>query len=224
MKFILTRASKKSLYKEPGLDLQRSLTLRVFFYLLSLIVSVYFLLHLMLGSQVLSNQVMLHYYFDFKNHSSYLSKDAPLNKKQTVFHTKASDYRIFFINSAGELKKEIKIPQTKGYISYPENGSFILWYPRLGSKIKFYNNQGEHLWNLNESRYLKIFSDARYIAAFAGDQSHVEFLRPDMSSVIRVEGFLLHSYDVHSKILKKNSKDTTYQACLGFFEWRCVSS
>ena len=67
-------------------------------------------------------------------------------------------------------------------------------------------------WKINESRYLKISQDGKYILAFSGDASRIEFLRPDMSSIVAVEGFLLHSYELQ----KNTNAETQYQACVGF--------
>ena len=186
-------------------------------YFLLYVFAVYIFMHVSLQTVGSKHRVSFQYAFPLKGQTLY-----PLNEKRNepqtahpiVFHTDdhPENFDVFFLGADGSLENQLQIPKNSGYITYPWDASFFLWYPRLGSHAKLYSRSGEMLWEVSESRYLKVSRDGNYIVAFSGDQSRVEFLRPDMSSIIAVEGFLLHSYEFATG----GSEDTEYQACLGF--------
>ena len=186
-------------------------------YFLLYVFAVYIFMHVSLQTVGSRHQVSFQYAFHLKERPFYTLNEK-LNQKQTVhpivFHTDdhPENFDVFFLGADGSLKNQLQIPKNSGYITYPRDASFFLWYPRLGSHARLYSRSGEMLWEVSESRYLKASHDGKYIIAFSGDQSRVEFLRPDMSSIIAVEGFLLHSYELATG----GSEDTEYQACLGF--------
>ena len=92
------------------------------------------------------NQVTLNYYFDFQKEKPLFSSPNIYGKK-SIFHTEYQDnyFNIFLLGRSGSLENKFNILKKDGYITYPNNASFFLWYPRLGSHIKIYNDSGEIL-------------------------------------------------------------------------------
>ena len=170
-------------------------------------------MHMNIQSVGTQSHILFSYYFDAINDKRDFFHPKH-HVKQVIFHTEndATYFNIFSLNGSGVLQNKLKIPKDSGYITYPNDASFFLWYPRLGSRVKIYNASGDILWKVNESRYIKVSQNGQYILAFSGDGSRLEFLRPDMSSIVAVEGFLMHSYELY----EKSSIRTTYQACIGF--------
>ena len=159
------------------------------------------------------NHILFSYYFDLiKNKRTFFHPKHDIGK--VILHTRSDskNFNIFSFDEFGLLENRLEIPKESGYITYPNDASFFLWYPRLGSQVKIYNDSGYLLWKINESRYLKVAEQGQYIMAFSGDGSRIEFLRPDMSSIVAVEGFLLHSYELSERARLY----APYQACVGF--------
>ncbi|MDH4262335.1 MAG: hypothetical protein OEV78_04745 [Spirochaetia bacterium] len=137
-------------------------------------------------------------------------------------------YEINKLDKTGNLRLAFKMPLDKdvlkkenpdyapdkdGFITYPENGSFYLWYPRLGTHALFYDQDGQFLWSRKSSHYLKAFPSGKYILSMTGDHSRAFFLLPDLSVMGSLEGTLLINYQ-----FSNDPSSSEIQVCLGFLD------
>lgn len=125
-----------------------------------------------------------------------------------------NQYFVYKSQSKNEYQRFELSPQKAGindikkdyYLTWTSSGSFFVLFPQIGNEIYLFNEKGEFLWKLKESRYLQLFNDENWIMAVSGDHSRVGFLNYSFQEQIAHEGFLLHSYELGSK----------GQYCLGF--------
>lgn len=108
------------------------------------------------------------------------------------------DWLAYHKSESGISPEPVKItpPENSesGFLAYPDNGSFFIWYPQLGSKIAFFNEKGDFLMEREETRYLEVSPDGRYLLAAAGDHSRAEFTNPNLDPIADVEGLIFHQW------------------------------
>ena len=154
---------------------------------------------------ILSNSQTAHFTIIQQPPQEIDSKSKTSNNKYTIFKTNPNQGIVErFLIPDNSVKEQ-------GYVTHPEDGSFFIWYPVLGNKTYIYDTKGNFLWNTTESRYLQIDKTAKWILAMSGDQSGVEFLKPNFKSLIHSEGILVFKYQ-----FKNESVATKYDACTGF--------
>ena len=196
-------------------------------YFLGFLLLVYLFLHIPFEEAGSSKEVYFRYYNNFSGTERFseiensLKRDARKQREegtesdQIILHTdipSLNQIKVFFLDQSG-LTATFNIPSRRGYLTYPRDGSFFIWYPVLGTKVRVFDYLGKFLWEIPESRYLQALEDdSGRILAFAGDESRVEFLKPDFSAVLDIEGFVLVSHQVN----KFHSKELPYDACFGF--------
>lgn len=112
----------------------------------------------------------------------------------------------------------VKLRGRPGYLSFPKNGNYFIWYPQLGSEIFFFDSSGKFLYEKKESRYLVTSDQGGYLLAVAGDQSRAELLKPDLSKLFSAEGFLMVSYALF------DAPESPYRAGLAFMNGDIVIS
>jgi hypothetical protein len=165
-----------------------------------------------------------------------LATSVDYNSHEHAFHLPVSgnfnashQYEIYKLSPSGDLKLSFKMPLDKdipkkenpeytpdkeGFVTYPENGSFYLWYPRLGTHTFFYDQDGQFLWSRKSSHYMKAFPSGKYILSMTGDNSRAFFLLPDLSVMGSVEGTLLINY----QFSQEAPSDDAMQVCLEFLD------
>ena len=198
----------------PQTDIPKNNKLLFSAYLTLFLALVYWFIHIPLTTAGTPEEVYFRYYYHFNESATIFElENQSKNSDQIILHTNMpllNKKNIFFLDSSG-LVKSIYIPLQKGYLTYPNDGSFFIWYPKLGSKIKVFDSLGKFLWEVPENRYLQALdNNTNHILAFSGDGSRVEFLKPDFSSVLEFEGFLLVSHQTS----KSPSKE--FDACFAF--------
>lgn len=105
-------------------------------------------------------------------------------------------------------------PDKEGFITYPDNGSFFLWYPRLGTHTFFYDQDGQFLWAHKSSHYMRAFPSGKYILSMTGDHSRAFYMLPDLSVMGSTEGTLL----INQQFSNETLSDDSMQVCLGFLD------
>ena len=161
------------------------------------------------------------------------SKGLPSKVKDKAFSTFTFDvenkegFEIYSLNSLGLLKTKFVLPSKKpvlpddtlkswpdfdGYITYPVNGNFFIWYPRLGRYVYYFDDKGNFLFEKESTHYLQSFSSGAYVLALAGDHSRAHFLKPGLQPVTDIEGMLLIDYKL------SENKETLIQACAVFLD------
>jgi len=176
------------------------------------------------------------YNYDIKNNKN-ISSTINLNSNEFAFHIPVSgsydssrQYEIIKLGKSGEQTLLFKMPLDKdilkgknpdisfdkdGFVTYPGNGSFFLWYPKLGNQAYFYDQDGQFLWANKTSHYIKAFPSGKYLLSMAGDHSRAFYLLPDLSVLGSAEGTLLISYQFSNE---KSADDNSMQVCLGFLD------
>lgn len=139
--------------------------------------------------------------------------------------TDAGQYIAYGLNAAGAIVKTLRLPgkevqkadETKislagkeGYITAPENGAYYIWYPQIGTQVYVFNEQGNFLWEKEESHYLNALPRGRFIIAAAGDHSRMLFMNPDFKIHADFQGVLFTRF-----IADDNPDLKTAQVCLG---------
>ena len=205
----------------------KGLNLVFLVYFLVFLLLVYLFLHIPFSKAGNSEEIYFRYYNDFSGAESfaeianYSERDIRKARQQNsgsdriILHAdfpSLNKKKVFFLDLFG-LISTFDIPSQGGYLTYPQDASFFLWYPVLGNKVRMFDSLGKFLWEVQESRYLQVLEgDPAQILAFSGDESRVEFLKPDFSPVLDIEGFILVSHHVN----KFHSKELPYDACFGF--------
>lgn len=150
-----------------------------------------------------------------------------------VFYRRKSpgQYSAHLLSERGELVRTMQLPgQTltkaddskislenkEGYITGAENGAFFIWYPQIGSQVYMFNEQGQFLWEKDESHYLHVLPRGRYIMAAAGDHSRLTFMNPDFKTQADFQGVLFTHY------LLDDNPDLAAQACLGSLDGEAI--
>ena len=185
-------------------------------YFTILLALVYSFMHIPFVNAEAFNEIYFQYYHDFDTNETIFEKNLPTDSKnpnEFILHREMSDHKkVLFYDRSG-LTRSLDIPSDKGYLTYPNDGSFFVWYPELGSKIKIFDSLGKFLWGITESRYLKVLSgNTNRILAFSGDGSRIEFLKPDFNSILAIAGFMLISHQIDDS----PSKESLYDACFAF--------
>lgn len=153
---------------------------------------------------------------------------AQTNENQTIAFVKrvrhekgGSHYSVRLLGDDGRLLRQFALPPQKeiqntrlgdGFLTYPDDGSLFIWYPRLGRKIFYFDNEGRFLWELENTQYLKLFPSGRWLLTAAGDHSRFQIRLPNLETVADVEGMIFT--DTH--FTKQEELDESYQACSGF--------
>ena len=150
-----------------------------------------------------------------------------------VFYQRKStgQYSAHLLSETGELVRTMQLPGSvltkaddtkisldgkEGYITGAENGAFYIWYPQIGSQVYMFNEQGQFLWEKDESHYLHVLPKGRFIMAAAGDHSRLTFMNPDFKVQADFQGVLFTRY-----VLDDNP-DLTAQACLGSLDGEVI--
>ena len=182
--------------------------MRQLFYIFAVVLLVLVFWHIPLSSTVAS--FPLHEVYAFNAQESIEDKD---QKVEFVWHRQNNDlnrHTLTLIDKSGnavrtlvlppeKLKRdtgeEVKISSTAaGYLTYPENGEYFIWFPQLGSSILYFDSRGRFIWDRAESRYLQAFPDGKFVMAAAGDHSRVDFLTPNLDSLFTAEGLIFTQY------------------------------
>lgn len=146
-----------------------------------------------------------------------------------------SQYRVNRISDEGKILSSFRIPPQKelhngqetifiggsGFLTYPQDGSLFIWYPRLGNNVFFFDSEGRFLWNLQNSQYFKSFPNGRWLLSVSGDQSRFQIRQPNLETLLDVEGvlmndFVMASFDPASSRTTNNKEQKSYFACAGF--------
>lgn len=163
--------------------------------------------------------------------------DAPPQKGETpalVFYRRAAagQYDAYGISGAGSVVRSIRLPGEsitradgttislsgkEGYITAPETGAFYIWYPQIGQQVYVFNEQGQFLWEKEESHYLSALPRGRYIMAAAGDHSRMVFMNPDFKTQADFQGVLFTRF-----VTDDNPELKTAQVCLGSLDGEII--
>lgn len=175
------------------------------------------------------------YFYDAQKHDT-LRTTLPTLSRSYIYHTPLSkdinsshQYKVTKLDKQGSPLFSFEAPAAKdvtsvhetsyllnkdGYVTYPQDGSFFLWYPKLGNHIFFYDQEGKFLWSRRNSHYLRAFPSGKYILAMVGDQSRAFIMLPDLSVIGSIEGSLLINYAFSDSPNPKSP----WQLCLGFLD------
>lgn len=121
-------------------------------------------------------------------------------------------------NSAAKAdQSQVSFAGKEGYITGPENGAYFIWYPQLGSQVYVFNERGNLLWEKEESRYLQVLRQGRFILAAAGDHSRLVFLNPDFKIQADFQGMLFTQVSADDRPELRFA-----QACLGSLDGEVI--
>ena len=187
-----------------------------FYYAIVVFIISFLSIHLNSTEILSSAKTIFAYSIDQENSSNNILSSIETNTTNIFqISNNLNQYQIIKVKPNIGIVSSFTIPEDtlkeEGYITYPQDGSFFLWYPVLGSKTRVYDPTGHFLWETPESRYLYVDAQAKWILAVSGDQSGVEFLRPNFKPIVQVEGSILFGYQFNEA-----SNDNEFTACLGF--------
>jgi len=172
------------------------------------------LLHIDFNSLESTSNLDYKFIYDKDSQETIYSENIDKNKNKTftnIFHYKNKEENLFNVvnlSENGQLQQSFQIKEKKkGYITYPDNGAFYIYYSSLGTQIKFYDNKGVFLLEKKESRYIKSFSQGEWLMAVSGDHSRIEFVKPNLDHLFSIEGNILFKYQL-------SDKNTRYNACI----------
>ncbi len=146
--------------------------------------------------------------------------------------TDAGQYIAYGVGAAGGIVRSIRLPGAElkkaddtrisltgkeGYITAPENGAYYVWYPQIGTQVYVFNEQGNFLWEKEESHYLNALPRGRYIMAAAGDHSRVVFMNPDFKVHADFQGVLFTRF-----VTDDNPDLKTAQVCIGSLDGEVI--
>ncbi|MFZ5628640.1 MAG: hypothetical protein ACOY5B_05890 [Spirochaetota bacterium] len=146
--------------------------------------------------------------------------------------TEAGQYAAYGLTPAGSIARVLSLPGStltkadqsqinlggkEGYLTGPENGAFFIWYPQLGSQVYVFNESGSLLWEKEESRYLQVLRNGRFILAAAGDHSRMIFMNPDFKVQADFQGVLFTQFTADDDPALKFG-----QACLGSLDGEVI--
>jgi hypothetical protein len=114
-------------------------------------------------------------------------------------------------------QSQVSLAGKEGYLTGPENGAFFIWYPQLGSQVYVFNESGSLLWEKEESRYLQVLRQGRFILAAAGDHSRMVFMNPDFKVQADFQGVLFTQVSADDDPALKFA-----QACLGSLDGEVI--
>lgn len=141
-------------------------------------------------------------------------------------------YTAYGVNAAGAMVRQQRLPggeitkadDTKislsgkeGYLTAPENGAYYIWYPQIGTQVYVFNEQGNFLWEKEESHYLNALPRGRFIMAAAGDHSRLVFMNPDFKVHADFQGVLFTRF-----IVDDNPDLKTAQVCLASLDGELI--
>lgn len=107
-------------------------------------------------------------------------------------------------------------PLKKGYLTYSNHPEFYIFYPRLGSEIIYFDNNGQELWKKTSHHYMEIFPDGKHILGLAGDSSRAFIFDPDLNETANVEGMIM----LGRRFM--NGPAENFDLCLGFLNGEIV--
>ncbi|GEM_PF-2838291 len=84
--------------------------------------------------------------------------------------------------------------EQNGYVTFPDDLSFVTWFPQLGQSVHFFDVHGAPILSRPESRYLETSPDGRFFLAAAGDHSRMAFTNPDLKELASIEGLIFHQW------------------------------
>ncbi len=207
---------------------------KVYIYLSLIFIFSFLFLHISFIQTGNSNEVHFSYYVDLASSPINTIDSSEISNNENVpiftFHSILNDQEFWIIklDRQGNLIENFilsDIPKKKkGYITYPLDGSYFIWYPTLGSKSRIYDSKGNFLWDTPESRYLQSNPDTRWIMAFSGDHSAVEYMKLNFESILKVEGFMLVDHDSDQRYGEISAKDENimYDTCIAFLNGEIV--
>ncbi len=191
------------------------------------ILVVFALLHLITTKVGYQYHATLQYHFDVTKQQSRVTsthkKTFPVDKLTFHLPQDNKQYHFLQLNHQGHLVQDFFIPthpaKQNFYVTYPLDASYFIKYPYLGYMVEIFDQGGQLLWDLKESRYLHSSLDGRFVAAIAGDQSKIEIMNPSFSHITKIEGFML----IHHQ-LTQNTRNNTFDACFGFLNGDVIFS
>lgn len=160
---------------------------------------------------------------------------APSDKPAAaVFYrrTGVGQYKAYSLDTAGQIMRIVSLPGNEiqkadqssvklegkeGYITAPANGAYYIWYPQIGQQVYVFNEQGNFLWEKEESHYLHALPFGRLIMAAAGDHSRMIFMNPDFKTQADFQGVLFTRFVVDDNPEQKNA-----QVCLGSLDGEVI--
>lgn len=167
----------------------------------------------------------MNFFHSLENGKNFFAQES---KNQTIAFVKPIkhedgflQYSVRLLGDDGRLFHQFVLPPQKeiqntrlgdGFLTYPDDGSLFIWYPRLGRKIFYFDNEGRFLWELENTQYLKLFPSGRWLLTAAGDHSRFQIRLPNLETIADVEGMIFT--DVH--FIKKEELNSTYQVCSSF--------
>lgn len=214
-------------------------------------VSVFFLYFILLlfpfSSYTPQQEVTLRFFHSYQNNeASYLLANA--NTQTNIPFVQSllpqndtggfSQYRIRQLDDGGNIRNEFIVPPQKnltignetiringnGFLTYPDDGSIFIWFPRLGGHVYYFDNEGRFLWQLNSTQYLQSFPSGRWMLSVAGDHSRFQIRLPNLEPMVDVEGMLLNDFRL-SPVSSSNHTDdydnkteNDYLLCGGFID------
>jgi len=118
-----------------------------------------------------------------------------------------------------EQRNSFLLMKNDGYLTYPDNGNFYIWYPRLGRTVLYFDKNGTLLWEKGSSHYLQAMPGGKFIMALSGDHSRLFFLTPDLDIINSSEGLLFIQYQFNHQDSTDNikSNDVCYATLNGDF-------
>ncbi len=116
---------------------------------------------------------------------------------------------------SGETFKRARKP---GFLTHPDDGSYFIWFPQLGTEVYFFDSNGTFLWEKKESRYLQASPEGRYILAAAGDHSRLMVLNPSLQPLADFEGLIF----THFRL--SDNEEKNWQFCASFIDGEIVAA
>ncbi len=133
---------------------------------------------------------------------SVLLKTAPLPTVSFAWKEGAGRFSLIRVSDK-EVGNKVVVPpagynaiqeEQNGYVTFPDDLSFVTWFPQLGQSVHFFDVHGEPILSKHESRYLETSPDGRFFLAAAGDHSRMAFTNPDLKELASIEGLIFHQW------------------------------
>ncbi len=134
----------------------------------------------------------------FTAHRTANEKTLANHKETSVYKIASggSDSSVFKFSTGGMDESSIALFRKPGYLTYPRDGEYFVWYPKYGDHVLFFDAAGQFLWAKQSSHYLQVLPSGQWILAAAGDHSRFFLLHPDLKERISAEGMIMLSYDI----------------------------
>ena len=199
--------------------------------LLSLIVGYFFLNISVIDGRFFKQRVQHSFFHALSdNLTGFENPNAKQGNSTIAIYRNESDspqstFTISKINHRGNSVREFTINQAdvkdskgrsskpiEGVLTHPTDGAFFIVYPTLGRKIFMFDEAGNFIWQMPESRYLEAFAHGNYLMGVSGDHSRANFYNTNLKSQIDVEGHIMLAYQLANKKARPNE----YDVCLAF--------